>query len=182
MNFAQSSSNYNSEDSRGVLDDHIAETEPPNVEPVRPTTQTGCLETNGAFRMQHEPQVHQNVMVDDIPFQPTDAEDTESTVSNLTPYDITPTPLMSMSTRSGTHSSNFSSILSEDSEAFAYEWIRLRTFSDWPLTSTFSTTLARNGWVSLGEGDRARCYICNVVHEGWRIGDDPYQYHNPNCR
>lgn len=62
------------------------------------------------------------------------------------------------------------------------EWIRLTTFSDWPLTSIFSTILARNGWVSLGEGDRARCYSCHVVHEGWRIGDNPDQYHNLNCR
>uniref|UniRef100_A0A8W8JLJ2 RING-type domain-containing protein n=1 Tax=Magallana gigas TaxID=29159 RepID=A0A8W8JLJ2_MAGGI len=121
-------------------------------------------------------QVHDNVIADDNPSQPIDAGDTESSVSNFTPF----TSLMSMS--ASTPSSNFSSISSEDSEAFAQEWIRLRTFSDWPLNSIFSTTLARNGWVSLGEGDRARCYICHVVHEGWRIGDDPDQYHSPNCR
>lgn len=69
-----------------------------------------------------------------------------------------------------------------EDEAFSFEWIRLKTFSDWPLKSIFSTTLAKNGWVSLGEGDRARCYSCHVVHEGWRIGDDPDQYHSPNCR
>lgn len=70
----------------------------------------------------------------------------------------------------------------DEDEANSYEWIRLKTFSDWPLTSIFSTILARNGWVSLGDGDKARCYSCHVVHEGWRIGDNPDQYHSPNCR
>ncbi|XP_052711936.1 uncharacterized protein LOC128186198 [Crassostrea angulata] len=210
-----SASNY--EDSRGVLDDQVAETELQNVGPVRLTTQTGLEingalkmqhepqvhqnttvddnngalrmqhepqvhqnttvdDNNGALRMQHEPQVHDNVIADDNPSQPIDAGDTESSVSNFTPF----TSLMSMS--ASTPSSNFSSISSEDSEAFANEWIRLRTFSEWPLTSIFSTRLARNGWVSLGEGDRACCYSCHVVHEGWRIGDDPDQFHSPNCR
>ena len=48
--------------------------------------------------------------------------------------------------------------------------------------SSFSTTLDRNGWVALGQGDKARCYSCHVVHEGWKVGDSPEKYHRPNCR
>jgi hypothetical protein len=70
----------------------------------------------------------------------------------------------------------------EEDETFRYEWIRLKTFTEWPLDSLFSTVLARAGWVSLGEGDRARCYSCHVVHEGWRPGDNPRHYHDHNCR
>lgn len=70
----------------------------------------------------------------------------------------------------------------DEHECFKFEWIRLKSFLDWPLNSIFSIVLARNGWVSLGDGDRARCYSCYAVHEGWRIGDDPDQYHSSNCR
>nr|XP_022287983.1 uncharacterized protein LOC111100411 [Crassostrea virginica]XP_022287984.1 uncharacterized protein LOC111100411 [Crassostrea virginica] len=70
----------------------------------------------------------------------------------------------------------------EEDESFCYEWIRLKTFTEWPLNSIFSTTLARNGWVALGQGDKARCYSCHVVHEGWNVGDSPEKYHRPNCR
>ncbi|XP_078309404.1 uncharacterized protein LOC111100411 isoform X2 [Crassostrea virginica] len=70
----------------------------------------------------------------------------------------------------------------EEDESFSYEWIRLKTFTEWPLMSIFSTTLARNGWVALGQGDKARCYSCHVVHEGWKVGDSPEKYHRPNCR
>nr|XP_022287932.1 uncharacterized protein LOC111100402 [Crassostrea virginica]XP_022287934.1 uncharacterized protein LOC111100402 [Crassostrea virginica]XP_022287935.1 uncharacterized protein LOC111100402 [Crassostrea virginica] len=70
----------------------------------------------------------------------------------------------------------------EEDESFSYEWIRLKTFTEWPLMSIFSTTLARNGWVALGQGDKARCYSCHVVHEGWNVGDSPEKYHGPNCR
>ncbi|XP_062607654.1 uncharacterized protein LOC134269469 [Saccostrea cucullata] len=84
-----------------------------------------------------------------------------------------------------TLSSFFSSVsLSsvEEDEAFRYEWIRLKTFSNWPLTSLFSTAMARGGWVALGEGDKARCYSCHVVHQGWRIGDNPLDFHDRHCR
>lgn len=69
-------------------------------------------------------------------------------------------------------SSNFSSILLEDSEVFVYEWIRLRIFFEWFLIFIFFIRFVRNGWVFLGEEDRVRCYSCYVVYEGWRIGDD----------
>ena len=81
-----------------------------------------------------------------------------------------------------TESPNSFSNSVEENEQFSKEWIRLKTFTEWPLNSIFSTTLARNGWVALGQGDKARCYSCHVVHEGWNVGDSPEKYHRPNCR
>lgn len=66
-------------------------------------------DNNGALRMQHEPQVHDNVIADDNPSQPIDAGDTESSVSNFTPF----MSLMSMS--ASPPSSYFSSISNTDS-------------------------------------------------------------------
>ncbi|XP_062571372.1 uncharacterized protein LOC134233424 [Saccostrea cucullata] len=89
--------------------------------------------------------------------------------------------MMSTETLSSFFSSVSLSSVEED-EAFRYEWIRLKTFSSWPLTSLFSTAMARGGWVALGEGDKARCYSCHVVHQGWRIGDNPLDFHDRHCR
>lgn len=69
-------------------------------------------------------------------------------------------------------SSNFSSILLEDSDVFVNEWICLRIFFEWFWIFIFFIRLVWNGWVLLGEGDRVCCYSCYVVYEGWRIGDD----------
>ncbi|XP_061171215.1 uncharacterized protein LOC133180760 isoform X2 [Saccostrea echinata] len=110
---------------------------------------------------------------------------TEEAISNPSHPSVPPEADGASMTSTETLSSFFSSVsLSsvEEDEAFRYEWIRLKTFSSWPLTSLFSTVMARGGWVALGEGDGARCYSCHVVHEGWKIGDNPLDFHDRHCR
>jgi len=62
---------------------------------------------------------------------------------------------------------------------------RLSTFVNWPLTAAISpTTLAWNGFVYVGVGDRVRCYLCFLELDGWQNGDDPVARHrqvNPDC-
>uniref|UniRef100_K1QB79 Apoptosis 1 inhibitor n=1 Tax=Magallana gigas TaxID=29159 RepID=K1QB79_MAGGI len=198
---AYSSNNENIEDSRGIVNGSVAEAQPQIAGQRKPCIKRDHPHTNGVQETLKIPLKHQNgivdykstQIVDNKSTQIVDNESTQATEEedreNGASYS---SPLQSASASNGfslmtteTLSSFFDSVsllsVGED-EAFSYEWIRLRTFSEWPLTSNFSTTLAKNGWVSLGEGDRARCYSCHVVHEGWRIGDDPDQYHSPNCR
>nr|XP_034334600.1 baculoviral IAP repeat-containing protein 2-like [Crassostrea gigas]XP_034334602.1 baculoviral IAP repeat-containing protein 2-like [Crassostrea gigas]XP_034334603.1 baculoviral IAP repeat-containing protein 2-like [Crassostrea gigas]XP_034334604.1 baculoviral IAP repeat-containing protein 2-like [Crassostrea gigas]XP_034334605.1 baculoviral IAP repeat-containing protein 2-like [Crassostrea gigas] len=206
---AHSSSNENCEDSRGIVNGSVAEAQPQIAGQRKPCIEGDHLHANGVQETLEFPLEHQNGIVD---YKSTQIVDNKSTqiVDNkstqIVDNESTPAteeedrengasyfpPLLSASALNGfslmtteTLSSFFDSVsllsVGED-EAFSFEWIRLKTFSDWPLKSIFSTTLAKNGWVSLGEGDRARCYSCHVVHEGWRIGDDPDQYHSPNCR
>ncbi|XP_052711900.1 uncharacterized protein LOC128186179 [Crassostrea angulata] len=206
---AHSSSNENCEDSRGIVNGSVAEAQPQIAGQRKPCNEGDHLHANGVQETVKIPLKHQNGIVD---YKSTQIVDNKSTqiVDNkstqIVDNESTPateeedrengasysSPLQSASASNGfslmtteTLSSFFDSVsllsVGED-EAFSYEWIRLRTFSDWPLTSIFSTTLARNGWVSLGEDDKARCYSCHVVHKGWRISDDPNQYHSPNCR
>lgn len=162
---AQSGSNEKNGDSREVVNGFLPEAQPQNA---------GEINSNNKRDKWHASEVqdslqlclgHQNGIINNKYANATDEMSRDKKASFSSPL----------------HSAI--TLLSEGEEkAFYLEWIRLKTFSEWPLTSIFSTSLARNGWVSLGEGDRARCYSCHVVHEGWKIGDDPDQFHSPNCR
>ncbi|XP_056015256.1 uncharacterized protein LOC125677307 [Ostrea edulis] len=150
--------------------------------------------SNGAI-IKTLPVIAEGENTQSLPKDNTSVQATEEKVSHVaalerrntdtSPFSLAPeldgTSLTSTETLSDLFSSLSLSSVEED-ETFRYEWIRLKTFSEWPLTSLFSTVLARDGWVSLGEGDRARCYSCHIVRDGWRSGDNPVHYHDQNCR
>lgn len=192
---AQGDVNDNREDSRRGDDTNSAEFYPENLSEVKSCTQQGCSNASGTQKpvtSRHE-DCSQNTEAGSCnccekkAFQIAQASDVSYTTrtniracKNQGSFSLQPdnkSVCLSLST-TNTLSSFFdrASLFNVgNDENLNLEWIRLTTFSDWPLTSIFSTILARNGWVSLGEGDRARCYSCHVVHEGWRIGDNPDQ-------
>ncbi|KAL8599224.1 hypothetical protein ACOMHN_007940 [Nucella lapillus] len=70
--------------------------------------------------------------------------------------------------------------------AMAVEPERLATFRFWPPQLTQRPEeLARCGLYYTGDGDRVRCFHCDVLLYNWEPGDDPYREHArwyPDCQ
>lgn len=64
----------------------------------------------------------------------------------------------------------------------AVEPDRLATFRFWPPQMTQKPEqLARCGLYYTGDGDRVRCFHCDVLLYNWEPGDDPYKEHARWC-
>ena len=61
---------------------------------------------------------------------------------------------------------------------------RRRTFDAWPLDFISPDELARAGFFSLNDGDKAQCIFCRGIVGGWELGDVPMTEHSrhfPQC-
>ena len=70
-------------------------------------------------------------------------------------------------------------------QQYRAEYYRLQTFADWPRQHSIAKeTLAENGFIYLGNGDRVKCVFCNVVLRDWEAGDVvrvEHSRHSPRC-
>ncbi|XP_062599305.1 uncharacterized protein LOC134260773 isoform X3 [Saccostrea cucullata] len=67
-------------------------------------------------------------------------------------------------------------------ESYRHEWSRLASFHDFVSQDVHATVLARHGWYSTGNESTTACFSCHIVRQGWIRGDDPRDFHDPNCR
>lgn len=61
---------------------------------------------------------------------------------------------------------------------------RIRTYSNWPLTSPTPQDLARAGFYYFDIGDQVKCAFCGGIIGQWEANDSPQQEHQkffPNC-
>ncbi|XP_043220725.1 baculoviral IAP repeat-containing protein 7-A-like [Amphibalanus amphitrite] len=61
---------------------------------------------------------------------------------------------------------------------------RRRTFGAWPVDFISPDDLARAGFFSLNDGDKAQCIFCRGIVGGWELGDVPMTEHSrhfPQC-
>ena len=61
---------------------------------------------------------------------------------------------------------------------------RRRTFDAWPVDFIAPADLARAGFFSLHDGDKAQCIFCRGIVGGWELGDVPMTEHSrhfPQC-
>ena len=64
------------------------------------------------------------------------------------------------------------------------ERYRRRTFDAWPVDFISPDDLARAGFFSLNDGDKAQCIFCRGIVGGWELGDVPMTEHSrhfPQC-
>jgi hypothetical protein len=64
-----------------------------------------------------------------------------------------------------------------------YEWLRLRSFSTFPLTSLSPVRLARSGFYFTGRSQECICFSCGIHNSNW-TGSDVTEIHtrlSPNC-
>ena len=69
-------------------------------------------------------------------------------------------------------------------DIFHREDERLKTFSCWPLKWLDKKQLAMTGMFYTGEGDKTKCYFCEVEIYNWEYGDHPvteHLRHSPKC-
>ncbi|XP_023296097.1 death-associated inhibitor of apoptosis 1 [Lucilia cuprina] len=70
------------------------------------------------------------------------------------------------------------------SEIFHREDERLKTFNTWPVVWLDKKELAMSGMFYMGEGDKTKCYFCEVEIGRWEPEDQPVPEHlrwSPNC-
>lgn len=61
---------------------------------------------------------------------------------------------------------------------------RLKSFERWPLDFIDKRVLAQTGMIYTGDGDKVKCYFCDVEIGRWEPIDHPVQEHmkwSPNC-
>ncbi|XP_065361636.1 death-associated inhibitor of apoptosis 1-like [Calliphora vicina] len=69
-------------------------------------------------------------------------------------------------------------------DRFKNEDERLQTFDNWPLNWLDKNILAATGMFYTGDGDKTKCYFCEIMIGKWELQDDPVQEHlrwSPNC-
>lgn len=65
-----------------------------------------------------------------------------------------------------------------------YEYIRFKTFDNYPVCFLNRWTLAFLGFYFIGPVDDVKCKFCNVIINSWEFGDDIFNEHkrwSPNC-
>lgn len=72
----------------------------------------------------------------------------------------------------------------EMNDIFHREDERLKTFDSWPLEWLDKKQLAMTGMFYMGDGDKTKCYFCEVEIGRWEREDQPVPEHlrwSPNC-
>nr|ASC55649.1 thread [Delia radicum] len=72
----------------------------------------------------------------------------------------------------------------EMNDIFHREDERLKTFESWPLEWLDKKQLAMSGMFYMGDGDKTKCYFCEVEIGRWEREDQPVPEHlrwSPNC-
>lgn len=64
-----------------------------------------------------------------------------------------------------------------DNVGYRFESERLRSFENWPLSYIEPEKLAAAGFYYLGEGDKVKCFECNIEICQWVENDDPMEDH-----
>ncbi|XP_033739618.1 E3 ubiquitin-protein ligase XIAP-like [Pecten maximus] len=74
---------------------------------------------------------------------------------------------------------------SDDTCFMNYEFLRLKSFSNWPRDNpVFTLRLAAAGLYYVGNGQIVKCFQCDFVKERWQKGEVPFEAHkrfNPRC-
>ncbi|XP_014613191.1 PREDICTED: baculoviral IAP repeat-containing protein 7-B-like [Polistes canadensis] len=74
-------------------------------------------------------------------------------------------------------SSTFKPIDEVDNAGYRFESERLKSFCNWPVSYVKPEKLAEAGFYYLGEGDRVKCFECNIEICQWAENDDPMEDH-----
>ncbi|XP_043681230.1 putative inhibitor of apoptosis [Vespula pensylvanica] len=72
-----------------------------------------------------------------------------------------------------------------DNVGYRFESERLRSFENWPVPYIEPEKLAAAGFYYLGEGDKVKCFECNIEICQWVENDDPMEDHkrwSSKCR
>ncbi|KAI4491236.1 hypothetical protein M0802_010332 [Mischocyttarus mexicanus] len=81
--------------------------------------------------------------------------------------------------------STLKSVDEVDNVNYRFESERLRSFRNWPVSFLKPEKLAEAGFYYLGEGDKVKCFECNIEICQWVENDDPMEDHarwSDRCR
>lgn len=73
---------------------------------------------------------------------------------------------------------------SQMKDSMQFEWSRLSTFANYPMTEVSVIRLAGAGFFYEGNDDEVTCYFCGLRHGHWNSKDNPKELHrkqSPNC-